>query len=75
MFKNMDIIIFTGDHTLNNFIENTRLSKHFLSPVLNYTKEKCYRILSISAQSMYIIDSNKYAIDFLEYLLFLTAFF
>ena len=40
-----------------------------------YTEKKCYWINSISFQSMYITDSNQYAIELVLYLLVLAVYF
>ena len=37
-------------------------------------RKKCYGICSISAKSMYIVDSNQFAIEFVPNLLVLMAF-
>ena len=61
---------------LLNLHGNVVFIKFLMRPLESCTLvKKCYRIYSISAKSMYIIDSNQYTIEFLAYLLVLIAYF
>ena len=74
------LLKFSNDKDAENIIKHapvihqTRRTLKILY-TLPTLRKKCYWIYSISAESMYIIDSNQYVIDLVAYVSVLLAYF